>query len=123
VHPWREEVSYETTLEDHRASHCCLLYGGCRPGAQAQPARKIVMKFGHLQATDSAVHLGVLDIEAKKASLAKIVEGIVEGFWKFSGIGFFGANGHLPKRFYKKGGEHENREHLRKRNEATCKGA
>jgi TRAP-type transport system periplasmic protein len=27
-------------------------------GAQAQPAKKIVMKFGHLQATDSAIHMG-----------------------------------------------------------------
>ena len=28
--------------------------------AQAQPAKKIIMKFGHLQATDSAIHMGAV---------------------------------------------------------------
>ena len=38
-------------------------------GAQAQPAKKIVMKFGHLQATDSAIHMGAekfADLVAQK---------------------------------------------------------
>jgi len=29
-------------------------------GAQTPPAKKIVMKFGHLQATDSAIHMGAV---------------------------------------------------------------
>ncbi len=38
-------------------------------GAQTQPAKKIVMKFGHLQATDSAIHMGAVkfaELVAKK---------------------------------------------------------